>query len=193
MTERLFSYVIVHDSGSAPNPFDGILTLATCKPKIRKVAQPGDWIMGTGSASAVGIGRVVYAAEISEILPIARYGIDPRFEVKRPTKGRTRWSILGDNIYFPGTDGILKQRCNPFHSSKDIEHDLSGRNVLVCERFWYFGSSAPELPAYLRETVKRGPGHRCVRSSDLLSAIKTWFNVHPQGMAGTPFLPYYER
>ena len=35
---EIFSYVITHDSGFAPNPFGGFLTLATCKPKIRKSA-----------------------------------------------------------------------------------------------------------------------------------------------------------
>jgi hypothetical protein len=33
---RLFTYKMTHDSGFAPNPFYDILTLATCKPGIRK-------------------------------------------------------------------------------------------------------------------------------------------------------------
>lgn len=32
----LYSYVVAHDFGFAPNPFDGLCTLATCKPDIRK-------------------------------------------------------------------------------------------------------------------------------------------------------------
>ena len=32
---RVFSYVVVHDTGFSPNPFHGLLTLACCKPLIR--------------------------------------------------------------------------------------------------------------------------------------------------------------
>ena len=46
---RLHSYVVARDYGFAPNPFFGVCTLATCKPKIRSAAKLGDWVMGTGS------------------------------------------------------------------------------------------------------------------------------------------------
>lgn len=187
MATRLFSYVITHDTGFAPNPFGGVLTLATCKPKIRASAQPGDWLLGTGSAKAVGNGKVVYAGQITEILGIAKYGVDPRFKHKRPSVGKEHWKILGDNIYAPDADGVLTQRRNPFHSNQDITRDLSGLNVLVCDRFWYFGASAPDLPSALLECVKRGPGHRCVTSPDLLAGFLDWLLQHPRGITGAPF------
>ena len=34
---RLFSYVVARDYGFAPNPFYEMCTLATCKPRIRKL------------------------------------------------------------------------------------------------------------------------------------------------------------
>ena len=33
---QLISYKVKHDTGFAPNPYFGILTLATCKPAIRR-------------------------------------------------------------------------------------------------------------------------------------------------------------
>ena len=39
---------MTRDYGFAPNPFFGFCTLANCKPKIRKSANVGDWIIGTG-------------------------------------------------------------------------------------------------------------------------------------------------
>ena len=51
---RLYSYVVVSDHGFAPNPFHGYCTLANCKPRIRWRAQPGDWIVGTGSRARGG-------------------------------------------------------------------------------------------------------------------------------------------
>jgi hypothetical protein len=41
---------VARDYGFAPNPFFGVCTLATCKPKIRKAAAIGDWVVGTGSS-----------------------------------------------------------------------------------------------------------------------------------------------
>lgn len=38
-TASVFSYIPVHSGGFAPNPDGGALTLATCKPDIRKAAQ----------------------------------------------------------------------------------------------------------------------------------------------------------
>ena len=46
---RIHSYVVRYDSGFAPNPFYGYCTLATCKPSIRKGADIGDWVVGSGS------------------------------------------------------------------------------------------------------------------------------------------------
>ena len=60
----MFSYVVARDFGFAPNPFFGVCTLATCKPKIRAAAEVGDWIIGTGSAERKRSGHVVYAMEV---------------------------------------------------------------------------------------------------------------------------------
>lgn len=39
---KLFSYIVTHDAGFAPNPFWGYCTLACCKPAIRRTANVGD-------------------------------------------------------------------------------------------------------------------------------------------------------
>lgn len=49
MAGRLYSYVLRVDDGAAPNPYWGTCTLTICKPDIRRCAQVGDWIVGTGS------------------------------------------------------------------------------------------------------------------------------------------------
>lgn len=43
---RIYRYILVHDYGIAPCSADGLITLATCKPKIRQTATPGDWVLG---------------------------------------------------------------------------------------------------------------------------------------------------
>ena len=43
---RLFAYKMTHDTGFAPNPFWGWMTLATCKSQIRR---------NTASTRAIGL------------------------------------------------------------------------------------------------------------------------------------------
>lgn len=43
---KSYSYVVARDYGFAPNPFNGILTLAACKPVIRKGADVGSFVIG---------------------------------------------------------------------------------------------------------------------------------------------------
>src|SRR5687767_13544768 len=83
----LFTYIVTHDSGFAPNPFHSYCTLATCKPRIRIRARAGDWIAGVGSVGTVGHDRLVYAMEVAEVIPIERYATDPRFHAKKPVMG----------------------------------------------------------------------------------------------------------
>ena len=70
---RLFSYCIPVDDGAAPNPFWGYCTLAICKPAIRRTAEPGDWIVGTGSKRRGVAGHVVYAMRVSKKLSLEDY------------------------------------------------------------------------------------------------------------------------
>ena len=61
---KLFSYVVDHDTGYAPNPADGYCTLVQCKyrPKgavkknIVEMAEVGDWILGTGGCGKKSAG-----------------------------------------------------------------------------------------------------------------------------------------
>ena len=61
---RLYSYIVTHDSGFSPNPFHGVLTLACCKPMIRRTARPGDLVVGLSTRGE----RVVYAMRVAEKL-----------------------------------------------------------------------------------------------------------------------------
>lgn len=103
----VFSYVVKNDLGFAPNPFHGWCTLACCKPTIRRVAQPGDLIVGMSSRCE----QVVYIMRVSERMGFAEYWRDRRFRAKQPdwnaTDPRGRY---GDNIYRPREDGSFEQQ-----------------------------------------------------------------------------------
>src|SRR6266566_24848 len=85
---KLFSYVVDHDLGYAPNPFGGFCTLAKCKygtvrsrngsirRNIVELAEEGDWIAGTGGvdlSKSAGHGKLIYAMRVDEIISLAEY------------------------------------------------------------------------------------------------------------------------
>ncbi|WP_074467556.1 hypothetical protein [Pseudomonas flexibilis] len=183
----VYSYVITHDTGFAPNPFGGFCTLATCKPLIRRTAKIGDWLVGTSSVRTLGKGKIIYAARIDEILSLSEYGNNSRFSVKRPAvEGNSRH---GDCIYYQDIEGAWHQRRNIHHTKDHMERDLSGENVLISNLYWYFGTSAPELPESLQEIIKSGPGHKRTRSQEVLNGLIAWLKSKPEGVTGVPSMP----
>src|SRR4051795_10756509 len=78
---RLFSYVLEHDYGFAPNPFGGFCTLSKCKYRksrrnVVELAEVGDWIAGTGGADrrkSAGHGKLIYAMRVDEIISLSEY------------------------------------------------------------------------------------------------------------------------
>src|SRR5688572_11205556 len=95
---HLFSYILPHDSGFAPNPFGRVCTLACCKPVIRRTASPDDWVIG--STPAPNSGRLVYAMRITRALTFDLYW--HAYPDKRPSA-----HPRGDNIYAPDSRGQL--------------------------------------------------------------------------------------
>ena len=77
-----FRYKLEHDYGFAPNPFHGILTLATCKPKIRKTAQMGDFIIG--HASKKFSHKIIFMMRVTDVTTFDKYWMDDRFQIKKP-------------------------------------------------------------------------------------------------------------
>jgi len=184
---ELFSYCVRYDGGAAPNPFWGVCTLVICKPRIRHTAQPGDWVVGTGSCrSPVGdlSGAVVYAMQVGQKVTMAKYDDWAAAECpgKRPDPAHPdpRRGV-GDALYDFSFD---PPRVRPGdHTEVHREHDLSGRYALLADRFVYFGRAAEPLPPGLRGLVKRGPGHRRVRDARLVQRFEQWLAGlgHPWG------------
>jgi hypothetical protein len=173
---RIFSYIVVHDSGFAPNPFYGYCTLACCKPVIRRVAKEGHWIVGLSSKSE----RIVYAMRVQQKLTFEEYWNDRRFNAKRPDfKSSSRIRRRGDNIYKPLVNGEFRQLPS-LHSQKSGEEDkarkrkdLDGKYVLVAEEFVYFGAGGPELPRDF-DFIRVGRAHRSRFSNEQISVFAAW-------------------
>lgn len=181
---RLSSYKLSHDTGFAPNPFFGTLTLATGAPEIRLAAAVDDWIAGFTSArlcrDAVGTERLVFLMRVEEVLSLAEYFADGRFARKIPSlDGAPEVERHGDNIYQPIRDRAdvpehFEQLPNLHHwdhahrceDQRSKRYDVGGRRVLVATEFVYFGREAIHVPDFARPVVPKGSSRIGVPTRD---------------------------
>ncbi len=184
-TVKLYSYVVKSDTGFAPNPFWNYCTLACCKPKIRKNANIGDWIVGTGSKRNVGQDKLVYAMKTTEKITFEQYSKDRKFRNKIPRSGLK--GERGDNIYYKNKDGEWVVRRRSYHTKKQMNHDLNGIYVLISDHYFYFGRKAISIPDKFKEVAKKGPGHKCNFDNNMVKQFITWIeDNYKTGMYGDP-------
>ncbi len=181
MTPRIFRYVVRYDRGSAPRPYGGVCTLAICKPGIRRGAGINDWIIGFRSCAH---DKVVYVMQVAQSMSLSKYWCDTRFYDRRPDAA----SPVPDNIYQPGENGDLEWVQNNVHNFDEKPRDISGHNVLIGSRFWYFGSTSPKLPPELEHLIPYARGHTVhkKRQSDDVEKLVCWLGSWPCGIHGTP-------
>ena len=176
---RTYLYKLTSDRGGAPCAIppaadeDPLLTLAICKPAIRRTAQPGDRILGITSHSLAHsdgypLGAVIYAAIVTE-------GVEARdyFAPASPFTHRP------DCIYeFHQQNGrALHAGRSRLHSAeahllKDLGTYPFYRNgrILLAHDFRYFGPAAVRIPARLHlltaAAESLGQGHRVFTERD---------------------------
>ena len=157
---KFIAYRMTDDAGFAPNPFHKVLTLATCKPKIRKSANKGDWVIGLSSKTLSNTrDEIVYVMQVKEALAFNEYFKDKRFQKKKPNS-KSQKTELGDNIY-RFKNGKWFQSKNKSHDERSIKRDTSVNRVLISNRFYYFGKETIAIPNYLQDEVRfSNQGHK---------------------------------
>jgi hypothetical protein len=183
---KIYSYVVEHDVGFAPNPFWGVCTLANCKPDIRRMVSVGDRIVGTGSASVRLQGHLTFWMKVDEIISFDEYWNEPRFGVKRPVLNGSKMQQYGDNIYHTDPSGRVRQ-LDSFHSEpngvlsvENLTRDTGKTSrVLIGAEFVYFGGNAPRIPPELGFVIKKGPGHKCNFTAHERALVEAW--LHQMG------------
>lgn len=174
---RIYRYVLMDDKGMAPNPRGAMLTLATCKPTIRRGARRGDWVLANRPAPHNE--RVVWAGRVSEVLTFEEYSD------KYPER---------DDALYTRDDAGRPQRIDgklPWYhpEQRNLITDTRG-GVLLFEwtRCWYFGNDARLLPSELAHLAKRGIGQilkGTLPGDDL--ALEKWLESQaPPGKIGEP-------
>ena len=143
MGNRIYRYVVTHDHGYAPCVDNNLLSLCICKPKIRKFAEIGDWLIGFTSVAIsksllVDMNSVIYIAQVTGKVSMEEYFLDRR-EVRK------------DKIY--GIEnGQLVHLGGEIHNTEyHHRRDKRGIYCLKSNKFKYFGQEPEILPPELED------------------------------------------
>lgn len=183
---KIYSYILTTDSGAAPNPFGGVCTLTICKPEIRRCAQVGDWVIGTGSKNVklqdgktVDLsGRIVYAMKITDKKTLQEYDKFCRSSLpsKLPLWDSKDWQeMVGDCIYDYSKSENPSLR-KGVHTENEKERDLRGLNALLSKHFYYFGADARLLPPELAKIVTTTQGHKTNEDKEVIEFFEKWIS-----------------
>lgn len=198
---KIYSYMIDHDYGLAPNPFGKYCTIAVCKPCLRKSKnlKIGDWIIGTGSKSLEKssglkcVSKLIYAMQVSEILDLNSYWLDPRFQYKKPVMNGTLATIFGDNFYYLDENrnwvqiDCTHKNKDGFYNEEHFRKDTLGKNALIAEVFYFFGQNALELPDNLKRICHTTQGLKIVTPKELADQFLHWLQSNFDcGINGLP-------
>jgi len=167
---KLFSYVVEHDTGMAPNPEGKVCTLVYCKYKKRNIkqknivelAKKGDWIIGTGGKNkkkSSGHGTIIYIMRVDKKL---------KFEV------------------------YLRRYPNRSRPRKEGDH---GDYALISHTFLYFGRNKfriSDIPISIRRQIrhrieKKGPNFRSDFPVEFICSLDRWVRTcRIKGKIGEP-------
>ena len=189
---RLFSYCIPVDDGAAPNPYWDVCTLVICKPVIRRTAEVGDWIVGTGSTRFGFANKVVYAMEVTEKMTMKDYDAYCRSQLpgKIPDARNPDYTRrVGDCIYDFSTNPATIRKS--VHNEGNRMTDTNGKYALLSDHFYYFGKNPLDLEPQLVDIVKQGQGHRSTSNDPYFHEFVEWIlkQTHAKNtMTGEPYL-----
>ena len=153
---RLFSYIVDHDTGYAPNPSNDICTLAYCKYPMRPHVQKDDYVVGLAKKERDN--HVVYAMRVTEALEHDLYLQDPRFE--------DRWGDYEND-----------------NAKKEI---AKSPTVLISTDFVYWGGEGPPLPANLTGLIVDRQGYKSHKNAPLIPEFLDWFESLKRGCLVEP-------
>lgn len=136
---QIYCYKLTTDNNGAPCVTEELLSLAICKPMIRRTAQEGALLFGFAANSLDRHNRLIYVAQLSQPITNGEYYTRDEYR-HRP-----------DCIYQKVGDGFRLRSNSQYHwpEAKHIERDL-GRShswnrttVLVSKNFRYLGGRTP--------------------------------------------------
>lgn len=142
---KVYLYKLIVDNGGAPCVPGELLSLAICKPIIRKVAKEGSWIFGFAGDNLKTThpgNRLIYVAKVTKVVPGHVY-----YAEGSAYEGR------GDCIYRWSADNYQWRPGADYHKKGlALSHDLGTPQdgfdraiILLSNNFRYFGTIGPSL------------------------------------------------
>lgn len=183
---KICFYIMVSDTGFAPNPFHGFCTLALCTPNhMRARLVKDDWIIGCFRSGKPPL--VVYVMQIEKVLRLDEYYRNPRYACKKPSNTGCQ-NRVGDNIYY--LDSGVKQQdpMAKFHQDMaNQKKDWRGDRVFIAPRFTYFGNSAISLPEKFHDCLPKTQGIKYLfDNNSLYRDFVDWNKSFEAGVLGFP-------
>ncbi|MCK5607443.1 hypothetical protein KAR91_36500 [Candidatus Pacearchaeota archaeon] len=171
---RVCTYIVVHDTGLAPNPFWGWCTLALCTPNHMGIKlEKGDWIVGFLSKARNN--NLLYAMELYEILDFNDYYNTKRFSKKIPNIEGSWKERCGDNIYFKNNYGKWTQAKTIYHRGM-LKKDTKHPRVFIAKNYYYFGDKSVAIPPCYHSLVPNRQGVKCKHNQELVKAFFQWID-----------------
>jgi hypothetical protein len=166
---KLYVYKITVDSNAAPCVHRGLLSLAICKPQIRKYAGEGSVIFGFGGRAKDYKERLIYVARITEKLDPWSYYTEPKY-ASRP-----------DCIY-QEVDGKAKIKSTAkYHADgselkTDVGIGFEKAYVLLSRDFRYFGANGTanyklQLDAVRKLVEEMGRAYRTTLNEEVYQQL----------------------
>jgi hypothetical protein len=192
MNSDIYVYKLVVDNGGAPCVWRGLLSLAICKPKIRKAAKKDSLIFGFGGKNLYGEQltgeRLIYVAKVTAKLECDEYYQKPKY-AKRP-----------DCIYEVVSNKPKLRQDARYHSQsdelkKDVGENFENAYVLLSDDFRYFGKKGTDdykqdflAVKKLVEGLKRGHrvNHSVELRNQLISLAEQLWHKHSRKVLGSP-------
>lgn len=184
----IYVYRMTADNGGAPCVYRRLLSLAICKPMIRRTAEVGSLVFGFGG-KRLGE-RLIYVARITEKPEVGAYYREARFH-PRPD------CIYRDQGGHPVRISDARYHADSDQSGHDVGADFDRAHVLLSRDFRYFGAEGTtecyeKYPAVRKmvEGLKRGHrrNHDPELHRELLALKAALWKRHPadQPKVGEP-------
>ncbi|TWT73861.1 Nmad2 family putative nucleotide modification protein [Allorhodopirellula solitaria] len=191
LSGRCYVYKVVVDNGGAPCVYRNVLSLAICKPAIRRTANAGDLIFGFSGNADSPRNRLVYIAEVTERLVDGDYYYDAKY-AKRP-----------DCIYdWAGNHRLVLRDGAKYHNFTDARVRDVGQHpeyanacVLLSSDFRYFDDTGNndwkrDFGGVAALVENMGQGHRVNHGpklrDELLDLKDEVWRAHSTRKLGTP-------
>lgn len=185
---KIYFYKMMVDNLCAPHVSDGMLSLALCKPAIRRGAEQGAYIFGFG-AKGLGEGRLIYVAVVTKIGLLDYY---------------TRHNERADAVYQCHGDTVTIKPDARYHSDGSyLKRDIGSApayvnaRVLLSTDFRYYGAKGlathiDGCPELAKRLAALSQGHRIHHSPELrkeLIELKEKLWLEPQDKVVAPSNP----